>query len=492
MHRKKHKTWTKHFDFIFLDLIFIELSFVLAYILRFGIGQVKELISDSEFTEPYRYMMLMIIAMHLVILFFAGPYSNILKRNSAEELKNVLHYNVYMLSGIVLVLFMHKSSETYSRIVVFTFPVIGSVLIFTYRYFYKKYLRKNINKAQNQNSMLLVAPYHKVGMILREFNSREISTSRIVGIVLTDSVAETESEAAVTVEDGAMSVRDIPIVGTIDTMYDYASNNVVDEVLLYMEGEAANDAVNTFISMGIVVHVSISNLVQVPNATINRINGISVVTASVNNVSSRQLVLKRLIDIFFGFIGSVVTILLTIIIAPFMLIADPGPVFFRQERVGKNGRVFRIWKFRTMYKDAEARKAELMSENKMSGLMFKMDDDPRIIGYGRKFSLGKFLRETSLDEMPQSFNILAGSMSVVGTRPPTLQEYQQYELRHKGRLAMKPGLTGMWQVSGRSDITDFEEVVRLDKEYIENFSLSRDLEIILKTFKVVLGREGSV
>ena len=133
-----------------------------------------------------------------------------------------------------------------------------------------------------------------------------------------------------------------------------------------------------------------------------------------------------------------------------------------------------------------------MPENKMSGLMFKMDDDPRIIGYGRKFSLGKFLRETSLDEMPQSFNILAGSMSVVGTRPPTLQEYQQYELRHKGRLAMKPGLTGMWQVSGRSDITDFEEVVRLDKEYIENFSLSQDLEIILKTFKVVLGREGSV
>ena len=202
--------------------------------------------------------------------------------------------------------------------------------------------------------------------------------------------------------------------------------------------------------------------------------------------------MKRMVDIFFGFCGTLVTILLTIFIAPAIWIADPGPVFFCQERVGKNGRIFKIWKFRTMYIDAEERKAELMEQNKMSGFMFKMDDDPRIIGYGKKFSLGKFLRESSIDELPQSFNILAGSMSVVGTRPPTVKEYEQYELHHKGRLATKPGLTGMWQVSGRSDITDFEEVVRLDKEYIDNFSLGLDLEIILKTFKVVLGKKGSV
>ena len=240
------------------------------------------------------------------------------------------------------------------------------------------------------------------------------------------------------------------------------------------------------------VLVCIRNMVHGPNATFNRLNGIPVVTASVNNVTTRQLAIKRLIDIFFGLAGSIVTLLLTIIIAPMMLIADPGPIFFRQERVGKNGRIFKIWKFRTMYKDAEARKAELMSQNKMDGIMFKMDDDPRIIGYGKKFSLGKFMRETSIDELPQSFNILAGSMSVVGTRPPTKNEYEQYQYHHKGRLAMMPGLTGMWQVSGRSDITDFEEIVELDKQYIENFSLMLDLEIILKTFKVVIGREGSV
>ena len=493
MHQKKQKTWTKHFDFMFLDFLFIEISFILSYIFRFGLGQAYGLVRINSATEPYHYMMLTILVLHLAIMVFANQYSGILKRNSASEFKNVLQYNIYMLVGIVLVLFMRKSSEAYSRIVVFLCPIIGVFLIFIYRYFYKIYLRRVVNRPENQSCMLLVAPYHKIGKVLREFNNRQISTSRIVGIILVDD--EALDEAAVTTEENAESINEIsgiPVVGTLDTMFDYASENVVDEVLLYMDGEEAENAVNTFMTMGIVVHVSIRNLIQVPNATINRINGIPVITASVNNVTTRQLVIKRLIDIFFGLIGSIVTVLLTIIIAPMMMIADPGPIFFRQERVGKNGRIFKIWKFRTMYTDAEARKAELMAQNKMNGLMFKMDDDPRIIGYGKKFSLGKFLRETSLDEMPQSFNILAGSMSVVGTRPPTKNEYEQYQYHHRGRLAMMPGLTGMWQVSGRSDITDFEEVVALDKQYIENFSLLLDFEIMLKTFKVVLGKEGSV
>lgn len=139
-----------------------------------------------------------------------------------------------------------------------------------------------------------------------------------------------------------------------------------------------------------------------------------------------------------------------------------------------------------MYMDAEERKKELMEKNKMSGLMFKMDDDPRIT------PIGKFIRKTSIDEFPQFINIFKGDMSLVGTRPPTLDEYVKYEQHHKSRLAIKPGLTGLWQVSGRSDITDFEEVVKLDNEYIKNYSLSFDLKIILKTIGVVLKRKGSV
>lgn len=136
--------------------------------------------------------------------------------------------------------------------------------------------------------------------------------------------------------------------------------------------------------------------------------------------------------------------------------------------------------------DAEERKKELMAQNKMNGLMFKMDDDPRI------FPVGRIIRKLSIDEFPQFWNILKGDMSLVGTRPPTVDEFEQYEARHKVRLSIKPGLTGMWQVSGRSDITDFEEVVALDDKYIAEWNLRLDIKILWKTVLVVLGNKGAV
>ena len=149
--------------------------------------------------------------------------------------------------------------------------------------------------------------------------------------------------------------------------------------------------------------------------------------------------------------------------------------------------------------DAEERKAELMAQNKMSdSRMFKLDFDPRVIGNkilpdGRhKTGVGEFIRKTSLDEFPQFWNVLKGDMSLVGTRPPTVDEWEKYDLHHRRRLAAKPGLTGMWQVSGRSDITDFEEVVRLDTEYISNWNFGLDIKILLQTVKIVLKKEGSV
>ena len=200
-------------------------------------------------------------------------------------------------------------------------------------------------------------------------------------------------------------------------------------------------------------------------------------------------------DILGGIVGIIFTAILTVILGPIIYIQSPGPIFFSQERVGKNGRKFRIYKFRSMYPDAEKRKKELMAKNEMQGFMFKMDADPRIIGSGpdgTRHGLGWFIRKTSLDEFPQFFNILKGDMSLVGTRPPTVDEYEQYERHHKVRLAAKPGLTGMWQVSGRSDIVDFEEVVALDKKYIEEWNIGLDLKILCQTVKVVVTGKGSV
>ena len=190
-------------------------------------------------------------------------------------------------------------------------------------------------------------------------------------------------------------------------------------------------------------------------------------------------------DILGAIIGLILTGIAFIIFAPIIKKQSPGPVFFKQVRVGKNGRRFSLYKFRSMYTDAEDRKKELMEQNEMQGNMFKIQNDPRII------PIGHFMRKYSIDELPQFFNVLKGDMSLVGTRPPTEDEFENYAAHHKARLGIKPGLTGMWQVSGRSNIKDFESIVALDTAYISNWNLSMDVRILLKTFLVVLNGNGA-
>ena len=203
--------------------------------------------------------------------------------------------------------------------------------------------------------------------------------------------------------------------------------------------------------------------------------------------------LKRLTDICAGLLGCAITGIAFIFVAPAIYKASPGPIFFAQERMGKNGRRFKMYKFRSMYMDAEERKKELMEQNKMQGMMFKMDNDPRIIGSekGPGKGIGNLIRKMSIDELPQFYNILKGDMSLVGTRPPTVDEFEQYTGYQKRRISFRPGLTGLWQISGRSDIKDFDEVVKLDLEYIDNWSLLLDLKIIFKTILVVFKGSGA-
>ncbi|MBW6511791.1 MAG: sugar transferase [Desulfuromonadaceae bacterium] len=162
-----------------------------------------------------------------------------------------------------------------------------------------------------------------------------------------------------------------------------------------------------------------------------------------------------------------------------------GAIFFSQDRVGENGRVFTCWKLRTMVLDAAAQQDALQCHNQMQGAMFKIKDDPRLT------RVGKYLRQFSLDEFPQFWNDLKGEMSLVGTRPPTPDEVALYENWHRRRICIKPGITGLWQLSGRSDINDFDQIVRLDLQYIDNWSLWLDIKLLLKTVWVVLARRGA-
>ena len=192
--------------------------------------------------------------------------------------------------------------------------------------------------------------------------------------------------------------------------------------------------------------------------------------------------IKRIIDISGAILGLSVTAILFVPIAVAIKLDNPGPIMFSQTRCGWMGRRFKIWKFRSMVTNAEALKSTI--KNQAEGAFFKNDHDPRITRVGR------FLRKTSLDEFPQFWNILIGDMSLIGTRPPTQDELEQYEILNWQRLDVKPGLSGEWQVNGRSKIRNFEDVIKLDLRYQENWSLGYDFQLILKTFTVVFNKDS--
>ena len=217
------------------------------------------------------------------------------------------------------------------------------------------------------------------------------------------------------------------------------------------------------------------------NSYVSTVGTYPIIAYHTISLNTYEKVLKRLLDILAGLFGVIISSPIMLITAIAIKLDSPGPVLFKQTRVGQNGRHFKIYKFRSMYIDAEARKKELMAQNELQGgVMFKMKNDPRIT------RVGKFIRKTSIDELPQFFNIVQGTMSLVGTRPPTLDEVEKYQRKQWRRISIKPGLTGMWQVSGRSNIKDFDEIVELDTEYIDNWTLWLDIKIILKTVLVLL------
>lgn len=192
---------------------------------------------------------------------------------------------------------------------------------------------------------------------------------------------------------------------------------------------------------------------------------------------------KRSIDIIGATIGLILTALIAIPIAIAIYLDNPGPIFYSQVRCGFKGKQFRIWKFRSMVVNAEQLKHTIANQAK--GHIFKNQNDPRVTRVGR------FLRRTSLDELPQFWNVLQGDMSLVGTRPPTPDEVKKYTSHHWQRLDVKPGITGEWQVNGRSTVTNFEDIVSLDLRYMERWSIAYDLQLIFKTILVVIKRKGA-
>ncbi len=506
MYRKRAGGWLKHLDFIVLDALCLQAAFMLAYAVRMGPSSPY---SDGE----YRGIGLLLLLADMVIVLLSETFSGVLRRGRYEEFTAVLKHACLVEAVVIMYLFTAQKAVSYSRFIIYLTGVLYAGMAYFARLLWKAVLLRRREAVAEQRSLLVVTEAELAEEVLESALAREYDRFRVTGIAITDKdMRGCEIHAAGSLTGGNRDVRDqagdsenrgIPVVAWRDDIVDAVCRRWVDEALIVLHRGAPHpgDLVSDLAGMGVVVHTGLfrSGEESGMKQFVGHLGDYTVLTASISYATPLQQFAKRAMDIAGGIAGCIATGFLFLVLAPAMELVSPGPVFFMQERIGRNGKRFKIYKFRSMYMDAEERKKELMEKNRVgSGLMFKMEADPRIIGCRVlpdgtvKKGFGNFIRDHSLDEFPQFFNVLKGDMSLVGTRPPTPDEWEKYEPHHRARMAVRPGITGLWQVSGRSSITDFEEVVKLDTKYITEWSMGMDLKILFKTVKVVLGKDGAM
>jgi len=482
MYRRDAKSWLKHWDFMVLDLLVLQVAFVLAYMIRHGV--------QNPYASPLYANMAMFLALFdLIIIFFTEPFRNVLKRGYFVELESILQQALFIELFAILLLFLQKTGEAYSRTTMFMTGILYVVIGYIVRLCWKKVVKKT--RRSGNRSLLIVTIREDAEKNLENIRAFNYGTYKFAGLVLMDG------------DYVGTEVAGVPVVANEFSASAYAQKNWVDEVFVSLPESVVfpQKLVDDFVEMGVTVHLNLSRFSHAPGTKqlVEKVGNYAVLTTSMNYLTTKQAFLKRAVDIAGGLVGCLITAVLFVFVAPAIYINSPGPIFFVQERIGKNGKRFKMYKFRSMYLDAEERKKELLAQNRVNGgLMFKLDFDPRIIGNRifpdgtKKTGIGQFIRSTSIDEFPQFFNVLKGDMSLVGTRPPLVSEFNAYAPHHRARMSVKPGITGMWQVSGRSDIKDFEEVVRLDTQYINNWSMGLDIKILFQTFATVLKQKGSM
>lgn len=454
-----------------LDVICICISFFIAYGLRFGFRDIY------IFNTQYGFIIILLILSYLSIFNAKDFYSGIFKRGFFNEFISVLKQNIILALLISGILFILQKGTIYSRIFFAYFFIFNTMITYIARQYFKIILLAYFKKSGSSLKVMIITTSEQAQNILTKIRGERLWEYQITGLGIMDK------------DMIGKYICGVEVKSNRDNLLNVITKDVVDEVFISIPYDSTlqlNEIILELEDMGIAVNLSVTTFeLNIREKTIKNFGGYPVLFFSTKVFNKGSLLLKRCIDILGSIIGIIITVLIGIFIAPAILIESPGPLIFSQTRIGKNGRRFKIYKFRSMYADAEERKASLLGQNEMEGFMFKMTNDPRIT------KVGQFIRKTSIDELPQFFNVLKGDMSLVGTRPPTEDEFLHYETRHKRRLSLKPGITGLWQVSGRSDIENFEDVVKMDLDYIDSWSLLLDVKLILKTVYVVVFRIGA-
>lgn len=469
---KRKNRMIETYSLLCLDMVALVVSYTTALLL-YNLTRV-EIYDGSTHQMGYWYLLLFCV---LYSVFIEGN-RDFFTRGYYVEFVAIVKYTLTLMIGLVMVMFFTKEIVLLSRLIFGLFAVFNIIFTYIFHILFKKYMLVYYRKSKNSSKVMVVTTADRAEKIVEDLQGAAAWNSEIIAVALMDTKKIRED------------IKGVPVVADEGNLYEISTQMLLDEIFISLPEyghEQIKEMIAAFESMGVVCHYAV-DFIEVEDGSermIENFGGYAVISYSLNYFDVRRLIIKRIMDIMGGLIG----LLLTALITPFVALAikaeSPGPVFFSQVRIGKNGRRFKIYKFRSMYVDAEERKKELEAQNELSGPMFKMENDPRIT------KVGKFLRKTSIDETPQFYNILVGQMSLVGTRPPTEDEFEQYSMYYRRRLSIRPGLTGMWQVNGRSEVTDFDDVVKYDLEYIDNWSLGLDIKLIMKTFISVLFHKGA-
>lgn len=473
--------WLKHADFFVIDAVCLCFVMLLAYLTVF----------DGWLYDDPTYLklsMLLLLSDLLVFLSF-NTMHNVLKRGYYIELKETLRHCCYVLVVTMLVLYFTDAAKAISRSFIGLTFLFHVALGYASRLGWKWVVKNHLNPGLQKRVVMALLDPETAEKAMERINHGFAKNYKIAGIIMNG-------------KDERSEIGGVPVVAHIDDAADIISSELVDAIYIDCEITSASTVafMSACVQMAIPFYYHIPPVFGESNKySVEHFGREYVLTSSLNYVTLPEQMVKRLADIAGGLVGSIIAVFIILIVGPKIKKASPGPILYTQERIGLNGRRFKLYKLRSMCIDADQKKQELLDQNRVSdGLMFKLDFDPRVIGNEIlpdgtcKTGIGDFIRRTSLDEFPQFFNVLLGEMSMVGTRPPTVDEWEKYKYHHRARLACKPGITGLWQVSGRSEITDFEEVVALDTEYILNWSVGLDLRILLKTIEVVLDRQGAL
>lgn len=473
---KSHREEIYLFVRIF-DLLLGILAFGLAGYIRFApVGPISH--GNVEVFQSFAWLLSSTLVLHFLIYPHCGFYAPLRLKKIEEIVLMILRAAVLEFFVLGSIVFLIQAKET-SRYFFGLYVALNFFFLLMSRLVAKIVLSKVRQRGYNFRHILVLGGGRTAHQVLGSLNK-----NRQWGYLPFGVLADPDPSYPRT------QVLGVPIIGTLADFEKTLETTTVDEVIVALDQfdrTQIESKIKLCETLGVPVRFTWGRFSLGHSRSIySELEGVPMV--SFYNTTLKTLpetVLKRLIDIAGALAGLGMTAVLYPWIAYRIKKESPGPVIFKQVRVGQNGRRFKCYKFRTMEVNADSKKNKLQSQNVMVGPMFKMNDDPRV------FPFGGFLRRTSLDELPQFMNILRGDMSLVGTRPPTPDEVETYLPHYKRRLSIRPGLTGLWQVKGRSKVTDFKDVLDYDLRYIDHWSLLLDLRIIFRTVFVIFHRKGA-